>query len=54
MKEYFSMLNSEIFEFLDLLLLNEIDKAIKSNSKLMLSIAYPAGARLTRTILNES
>lgn len=40
MKEYFSMLNSEIFEFLDLLLLNEIDKAIKSNSKLMLSIAY--------------
>ncbi len=41
MKGYFSMHDdSEIFNFLDLLLVNQIDKAIKSNPKLIVSIGF--------------
>lgn len=51
MKEYFSMSNSEIFDFLDLLLINQLDKAIKSNKRLMLSIAFQ---RLKDSIKGQS
>lgn len=47
MKEYFSMLKGELSDFLDILLINKIDKVIKGNPKLLLSI----GARRLRDSL---